>query len=75
MDALNEIMFRTALVAIDFPRDHLLNKTTNEYWTRLYESKHPDILPGDDGVSMPQLLPVHQTTKVAVFQSEYPYLL
>lgn len=74
VDALNEIMFRTALVAADFPRYSLLNGTTDEWWTSFYESAQPDVAAGDNGMPLPQLLSMRQTSNVTIFRSNYSYL-
>ncbi|PVH67346.1 hypothetical protein DL98DRAFT_523386 [Cadophora sp. DSE1049] len=74
VDALNEIMFRTAIVAADFPRYFLLNGTTNAWWTSFYESPPPDVPDWDDGMPVPQLLLMEQTSDVTIFRTNYSYL-
>lgn len=75
MNALNEIMFRTALLAKDYSKYTLLNYTTDRAWTSYYEAWPITPPQGDNGVPVPQTLVMEQHANINIFQSHYSYLV
>jgi len=76
MNTLNEIMFRTSLIARNYPKYTLLNESTDptKIWTTYYEAWPVTPPASDRGIPVPQVLAMEQHSNVNVFQSHYSYL-
>jgi len=72
IDALNEIMFRTSLLASNYSKYALLaNRTQGTPYC--FEAMPIHIPPHDSGIPEPQILQMSQVAPVTVFQSNYYY--
>jgi hypothetical protein len=76
MNTLNEIMFRTSLVAKNYPKYTLLNESTDpsKTWVSYYEAWPITPPNGDKGIPVPQIIAMQQRSNVNVFQSHYSFL-
>ncbi|KAE9368601.1 hypothetical protein N431DRAFT_444024 [Stipitochalara longipes BDJ] len=73
INALNEIMFRTALVASNVSR-YAFYDLDDQYKTEYWEAGQINVTSGDTGMSQPQILEMQQTSTITVFKSNYSYL-
>jgi hypothetical protein len=73
VNALNEIMFRTALVALNVSKYAFMN-LSDPAKTSYHESWPVNISAGDTGMPEPQVLGMQQTSNITVFKSNYAYL-
>lgn len=76
MNTLNEIMFRTSLVAKNYPKYILLNESTDpsKIEVSYYEAWPVTPPSGDKGIPVPQVIAMEQHSNINVFQSHYSYL-
>lgn len=74
VNALNNMMFRTALAGKDFPKYKLINGTTDQWWSSYFEAFPPNITAGDNGLPIPQTITMKHSSTVNIFQSHYSYL-
>jgi hypothetical protein len=72
VNALNEIMFRTALGASNVSKFSIINESINAEWTNFYEAWPVNV--SGSGIPVPQILPMIQTSDINVFESHYSYL-
>lgn len=74
LNTLNEIIFRTALVAKDYPKYSLLNFSSDPLETSHYEAWPITPPNGDKGIPVPQVIAMEQHSKINVSQSHYSFL-
>jgi hypothetical protein len=74
VDALNEIMFWTSLVASDVSKFSIINSRITDRWTSYYEMYPVNYTNVKDGIPTPQTIAMQQTSTITVFQSHYPFL-
>ena len=73
INALNELMFRTSLIASNVSKYALMNDSFDSF-TNMYEAFPVNIFAGDTGMPEPQMVEMEQTSNVTVFQSNFSYL-
>lgn len=74
LNALNEIMFRTAVVTSNTSKYAVLNMSIDTWYTQFYEAYPVNYTTVDSGIPEPQILVMEQTSNIAVFQSHYSFL-
>ena len=74
VNALNEIMFRTALTASNVSTYSIMNVSINQFQTSFYEAIPIQVPRKETGKPSPQMVTMKQTSAVTVFESHYEFL-
>jgi hypothetical protein len=74
INALNELMFRTALVASNVSTYAIMNVSINDFQTSFYEAIPVPIPTNETGIPVPQVITMEQTSTITVFESHYEFL-
>ena len=74
VDALNEIIFRTALTASNVSDFSIMNSNIHDSWTSYYEMYPVNYTSLASGMPTAQTISMSQISQITVFQSHYEFL-